>query len=413
MIPKSSHNKILTFLIYLILLGYCKFFYIIPLKGTVFTDIPANILLSATIAVFSFVVLVAMKGKQIIVGEFAKEILALFLILAINSVSMLATYHYPILKILWADIIFLVLLGYFPLIAYIKKNSLNQLISIIESITIILALILLLQFFIYRATHIVFLSLDLHSLSFDRFRGPGDGLIRISIILSAYKLIKEKNRDFRSILNFLLCLAVIIIVDRSRMYLLTIIITISAMILILYRKKLMAKKSTMIIVFAVTSLVILGYLYISLRNTLMNAHDGSNYARRGAIIYYFQTLSNHWWTWFTGLGIVEPKPGDGRYFLIHGPQGIYYYADIGIFGTLASMGILGLVWVIWVAIKGLLIASYRNDFKALYYGLMIEMIFSWLTSMSYFNDVRLIGLTLLLSIMGVKSREVKSWELPI
>lgn len=413
MIPKSSHNKILTFLIYFILLGYCKFFYIIPLKGTVFTDIPANILLSATIAVLSFMILIAMEGKKIILGEYAKEIGGLFLILAVNSISMLATYHYPILKILWADIIFLVLLGYFPLVAYIKKNSLSQLISIIESITIILALILLLQFFVYRATHIVFLSLDLHSLSFDRFRGPGDGLIRISVILSAYKIIKEKNGDFRSILNFILGLAVVIILDRSRMYLLAIMLTIYAMVLILYRKNLMAKKSIMIIVFAVTSLLILGYLYFSLRKTLMNAHDGSNYARRGAIVYYFQTLSKHWWTWFTGLGIVEPKPGDSRYFLIHGPQGIYYYADIGIFGTLASMGILGFLWVIWITIKGFLIASYRNDFKALYYGLMIEMTFSWLTSMSYFNDIRLIGLTLILSIMGVKSKEVKSWTLPI
>ena len=412
MILKSNRDKILTFLIYLILLGYCKFFYIIPLQHTIFTNIPANILLSSSIAVFSFIVLWIIE-KQIFLGNFSKEICLLFLILFINSIYMLAAYHYDIKKVLWADAIFLVLLGYFPFVTYIKNNSLKSLILIIESITIILSIILLLQFFIFQFTHILFLNINVFSISGNRFRGPGDGLLRVSILLSAYKVIEEKTLDLKSISNFLLGMGVVIIMDQSRMYLLSLIISVTVMLFVSYGRNILKNKSVMVVVFGIISLIIVGYLFVSLKNTLSNAHDGSNYARQGALIYYLHALSNPWWRWLTGLGIVEPKPFELAFRIIHGPRGIYYYSDIGIIGTLASLGIFGVIWTFWVGVKGFVIASYSKNFRPLYYGLMVEMTFSWLTSMSYFNDIRLITLTLVLSIIGFKSREKKVWKLPI
>ena len=102
------------------------------------------------------------------------------------------------------------------------------------------------------------------------------------------------------------------------------------------------------------------------------------------------------------MGLHTPDKGTSLYYLIKGPDGYFNYDDIGLFGTLGSLGLPGFIWYIFLTIKLVVTWIKRISSNALISGLLISFLMS-LTIMSYLDRPRIIALMLTLVIVNKES----------
>ena len=90
--------------------------------------------------------------------------------------------------------------------------------------------------------------------------------------------------------------------------------------------------------------------------------------------------------------------------MIKGPNGIYNFDDIGLFGILAAFGVIILIWYLTLLIRNFSTAKKVSDpyLKALSFGLLIQLLICVFTE-SYLDVPRLFALTITMSIISVAS----------
>lgn len=397
---KISKNSLEKILIIILLLSSTRFFYITPLPKF-FLQKASNVMCGAFFATLIFITFILIN-KKIKLGEYGIEIWILYALVLINCVYMYLTYGYAIINLFYCIVPFLVLLGYFPIVQFAKdEKNYDYLLKAIEVIALILSIILLFQKYRYDKTNSIFLKISLPTIFIGRFYDVSEGIVRIAVIISAYKIIIKKA-NVLSYINFILCILSIILVDQSRIYLLSVFIGIFVMII---TNMLFSDKKGNIFIYillAMFGIFLISSIYASLTSTLNNVNDGSNYARRDAMKYYLYVIKDHLWT---GLGLYVPNIGEAYSDFIKGPLGIYNYSDIGIFGILASLGLGAVIWYIWCLIKGIFISFSARD-KVLCFGLIGEMVTSMFT-MAYFDSSRQFSLMLVLAIIAINAKSNK------
>lgn len=395
---KTSQKVIEKVTIIILILSSCRCFYLLPLPQ-VFLNLPSNVLFCAVVTILSFVV-IGVLCKKYYWGKFGHEIIWLYCILAMNLFFVIYKYGYNYKTIFMTFMPFILFLGYFPIIEYLYTNKygIDSFIRIILNISSILAVVLLVQSFIFHSSSVIFLKIavpDPEAFS-GRFYDVSEGIIRISVIISSWLLIKEKFK-FSNLINLLLCLLSIVFVDQSRIYLAAVLISIIFMVILNSKKSPSIFKIFIYLCLIVISVFIIYNLYSSIINTLADARNGSNYARKEAIEYYLANIKSFW---LTGYGLVVPDKYNIFYTFIKGPIGIYNYSDIGIFGIFASLGIFAVVWYIWVILKGIYLThKINNKYRILCWGLLMEMIVSIVT-MTYFDASRIFSFLLVLAILS-------------
>lgn len=386
--------------IVILLVATTKVFYVAPLPE-VFLHSASNVLFGVVVTVI-ILLITFFRNKKVVFGKFGVDIVILYIILIINIIYMKFNYNYPIHTIVMAVMPFGLLLGYYCLTTFIEtKRDFNDLLNIVEILAMILAIVLLIQELIFSLKGIFFLNVDMTSSfsMYGRLYDVSEGIIRVSCIISAYKLIRHKF-SLVSLLSLLCCGAAVVLVDKSRIYILSIVLSIFGMIIFhsLNKSNVNYLKSFFYLILIGIGIVGIANVYYSIMNTLNNANDGSNYARTYAINYYFSLFKGVPRYIFTGLGVVVPSSDSWYYTLIKGPFGIYNYTDIGIFGIFASLGIFAVIWYIYIIIKSIYLSK-RTPYKLLCWGLLIEMIVSIFT-LTYFDASRLSSLMLLLVIVN-------------
>ena len=194
-----------------------------------------------------------------------------------------------------------------------------------------------------------------------------------------------------------MCLLSIIFVDQSRIYLTAVLISIVFIAILNSKNSLGFTKVLLYVILIILSVFIISNIYHSISDTLADANNGSNFARKEAIAYYLSNIKSYF---FTGYGLVVPDKYSMFYTFIKGPMGIYNYSDIGIFGIFASLGIFAVVWYVWILVKGIyLTCKLKNRYSLLCWGLLIEMIISMFT-MTYFDASRIFSFVLVLVIIS-------------
>ena len=189
---KISKNFLEKILIIILLLSSTKFFYITPLPKF-FLQKASNVMCGAFFSILIFFIFIFLN-KQIKLGTYGIEIWILYVIVLINCVYMYSMYGYTIKNLFYCIVPFLVLLGYFPVIQFAKnKDNYIFLLKSIEFIAIILSIILLFQKYEYDKTSVVFLKISLPNIFTGRFYDVSEGIIRIAVIVSAYKIIVKNT----------------------------------------------------------------------------------------------------------------------------------------------------------------------------------------------------------------------------
>ncbi|AWV72453.1 hypothetical protein C0W45_02450 [Latilactobacillus curvatus] len=279
---------------------------------------------------------------------------------------------------------------YFPIMKFKEKNDVYYLIALVNLIAVI---IILLQVVFYNKTgQLIIQSIDVqkleirHGLRITYY----DFIIMISFFTSITRLFGKHKYLYR--INSILSLIYIIYVSQTRYWEVLMIaffavVGVSAVIADSKRKKI-----HLIYIF-IAPVVILGLvitarsLFSSLIAPLLDGSykgNGSYFARMGEIDFYTDVIKLHP---FFGTGNLTSKNTSPLWFTLHGPQGIFYTQDIGLYGDIARLG-LGILVIFILTLKKLLSKKFLNITNL---GLII-MIVGSIGSISIFTNGFLVGL---------------------
>lgn len=399
-------NKVtfLKFAVVLFLLVDCRFFYVIKLPERLGGASSNKYALAITsLLIFVRYLLYKCKLRK---GRYGIEVIALYGILAVNAIFMKFHWNYRDTQIIWFLFPFVLLLMYFVMSDFLrKKENYEYFLKVAEIICIIVGVLMIVQVIYWGIAHELFLDIIVMNYYLYRYNvrlrlyGYCDGLMRIVVLMSANELIQS---DFRwkqnklHLISFVVSFISIVFVDQSRIYL--IIEIVSIIVMYLSTKKGQRKIKKRHFLFFVGAICVAIYF---LRNkmgllilSMLDSGDGANYARVGAVAYYFKRFTD--WV-FTGYGVVIPEEGTVAYDVIKGASGIYNYDDIGIMGVFVSLGILGLIWYLWVLIKLWKTSRIKALYQPLNRGLFIALLLA-IATQSYLDRGRLVTLMLTLAV---------------
>lgn len=408
---KIRINKIsiFKFIALIFLLVDCRFFYIIKLPERLGGASSNKFMLALTsLMLFSFYLLTKGKLKK---AKYRAIIVGLYIILAVNVVTMNLRWHYRDTQIIWFSLPFCVLLMYFVLAEFLqKKKNYDYFLKAAEIVCIMVGILMITQVIYWGIAHELFLDINVMNYYLYRYHvqlrlyGYCDGLMRIVILMSAYELI---HNDFKwaqnklHFISFVVSFISIVFVDQSRIYLIIEIIALMVMYVSEKKNYPKIKKKHMLFFFAAICIAVyfLRNKMGSLIASMQDSGNGSNFARVGAVWYYFKSFTD--WV-FTGYGVVIPDEGTVAYGVIKGTSGLYHYDDIGIIGVFVSLGILGLMWYFWVLVKVWRISRIKTSYQALNKGLFVAFLLA-IATQSYLDRGRLVSLMLTLAVTDAVS----------
>lgn len=332
----------------------------------------------------NFLNLVALRSPLEICGVLAIVSFFIFLIIYNNKRRMIAKYNEIIKYVITTAILVIIIslisiiinnqtlsdvtkegLPYYcvflaaPLVYIMEsKNGFKNILTIIYIVTLVSLILLLIQVNLYKISGILFLkTLPNNSILYLRSEFLRFSLPSMTTFVTFYSVFKvltrktneiEKKKKLKLILHSCVIFLGVyceVFIRQTRGSIPFYILSIYFMIVaskIYYRRYLNIFMVTIIgIFFLISSGLLDNYLIsISSNSTLIGGADTIN-VRLDGIKYFWECfLKSPIW----GNGFVWNMSGD-LFSKVHGPYGIYFYTDVGIFGMLANMGIVGILLV--------------------------------------------------------------------
>lgn len=401
-IHKDFNFKIAIFIFLLI---DCRFFYLVEFPGMLGGASSNKFMLAVTsIVIFTFFVVCK---RNLNLGRYKNVILMFYVILLLNIFNMKIKWGYRNTQILWFCIPYCILLMYFVVREYLKKeNNYKVFVNIAEVFCIIVGILMIIQVAYWNVNHKLFLFVNVNDYYLYHYNvnlrlyGYCDGLMRITLPLSIYEIIysnfKFKNNKIHYISAFIIFIS-ILYVDQSRIYLIIELVALFVMYITFKEKKLKVnrKRFIFLVILAIIAIYILRNNVISVFSSLFDLRNGSRYARVGAISHFIES----WTDWFfSGYGIVIPDEQTKAYSIIKGNMGIYNYDDIGIFGVAVSLGIFAFVWYLYVLFSLWKMSKAKTKYHSLNKGIFTVFLLSMFTQ-SYLDNGRIISMMLTLAIV--------------
>jgi hypothetical protein len=273
------------------------------------------------------------------------------LIISIGIVMILSCLKYPLQTLgntfLSSSHYFLVALAFPMLKLFVKQDGYNNLLRKINKVIFVWYCLLVVQNIVYSATGVLFLNIDFNSRS-EGIRISMKSIGNLMILYNFdnyYSKRKNENRIF-SLVQTLLGLYCVFAVQQTRMYIITICICLAVIILLNSTTPLKTMRNLLVLGIVVALIVNTGVLnsFLNTFNKNNEEYVGSTIARNGAMAYFWNTfISNPLY----GHGIIANSAYKN---IQYGPLGIYYYADIGIIGLLAQVGLFAIPIYIWPVI---------------------------------------------------------------
>ncbi|MDM0979081.1 hypothetical protein QTJ05_14230 [Clostridium perfringens] len=254
------------------------------------------------------------------------------------------------------SIYYFVILIYFIISYYNVKQK--EIIKIFINISLVLSIILIIQFVLYEKSGIAFLKINVGSVKrFGEVRiSEGAHAVALGIILSFSEIIKSRKilleSNIKNILNLILGFIEIIFIAKTRSIL--VILIISIIFMLLYHSKGISERIKIIFMIIISSIILMNSNIVKKYDNLDSEEKWSTIARKGAIEYYLDQVVEKP---LFGVGIINPSESIEMHYYARGPLGIYYRDDVGIIGFLNAFGLVGLIWYISLVYKILKIIS--------------------------------------------------------
>lgn len=400
----KNKNIAVILLMIIFFVGDLRLFYLVGLPN-VLSGNASNKALLALFSIAAVIFWVAYNRGKIRFGGFGAMIFILFCIFTISSVVSMVKFNYRITQVIYSAFPIICLLFYFPLVDILsKKENQETFIKIGMILWDILALLFLLQYFVYKINGTVFLKIGTmiptyylnHHEEGMRIYSVFDGFLRIFILVVAHRCIKKNfSKCIFEMLSVVIMLASVVLIDKSRTYLVFLLIAILCDFFIYNRKKM--KNRSIIVGIGVMAVVavILIYKVGSILGSIAG-NTGSRYARVEGIAYYKEVIKENF---LFGIGAESPLKGEPNFYLVHGDKGIYNTSDVGIIGTVVKFGVFGVIWFMWFVIKCIRMAiATKGENRSLSLGIMI-MVLMCIPITSFLDPERLITMLMTMLIL--------------
>lgn len=341
--------------IYLLLLLDLSFFYIIPInelsRGAISNYQKIGVVIVGIIATLIYFKRL-FKEKRYLFYNNLLFLGCLFICEIFLSALMYAQGIRPLITV---SNHYIIVIAYFIICYYMDKNNgIAKLEKIILNFSIILSVVLIIQYIVYNLNGELFLYIDRErAASSIRF-----GTIRIyesaylpafaSVLSFGIFLKRDKvNMKILSGIAFSISFLQVILVSKNRMSLLMMTLSYIYMIFIKYDKKRIRKWVSLL-----SSFILIVFLLQlpSINNFIstFSLKEASITIREQAINYYVQQLSEHP---IFGVGFIEPIENDKSFYEVRGNDGIFYKDDIGILGSIHTFGLFFIIWYIFLIFK--------------------------------------------------------------
>ena len=395
-----QRKKWLSFSIIPIVLFYLcefRFFFLLPLPNVLYAGSTNKNLLAvfSLMAFFWFL----LRVKKFTWGQFGAVFLLIFITVAASTALSAIEFGYKITQVLWGIIPYFILLLYFPAKKYLADEDIYERFIVIGDVCILfVSALFMIQKIKYTGSGSVFLRLtDMipdhyiwHPDEGIRVRNIFDGFCFFFILVLADRIIAKKFRkSILDMLTFLAILAMIALIDRSRQYL--VIVLVSVFVIFIYRSK---KKITaalfLVGTFAVAGgIAVISGKVISIIESILG-NSGSWFARVEGAAHYLSVAMEHF---FFGIGMADPESIPAAEKYVRGVGGIYYPDDVGIVGVFALLGVIGVSLYVFVIARTFKAFKCAENNKALILGLCVCFVLSSFLS-SYFDRTRVTALVL-------------------
>lgn len=384
---KIKKSSIEMSVIALFLLCDSRFFYLIPMPQIFGGSGNNRALVGIAGCVCTLILLFIENGKWNF-SLYGKSIFLLYLFLIFQAIFERHKFNYNWSAIIFSILPFGIMLMYFSIIKVLRDKKIFEcFLNIVMTIGAIVALLTFIQGIFY--TH-PFLQLNIVvSGNSVKIFGPIGGLVLTASLISVYLFFIDKG--IKKTFDLICYIAMILAISASRMALLAIIIsTIVEYFAIKGIKKVSLSRFVAILAIILAIFLVAKPVVQNLLSVIGDNTNGSYYARNDAINYYISVVPHYL---FTGLGISIPDQYSPLYFLVKGPLRIYNYDDIGLVGVYASMGIIMLIWYIYILAKNFIYSFAIKDtkVKGLCLSLSVAMLLL-IGTMSYLDASRLMGL---------------------
>lgn len=401
-------------IIYIMLLLDLCFFFIIPLPGMLGSIINNY----QKIGLSSFIIVTTLiLSKYIFKNKayfFSKNMFWLVLILFSEGILSLFRYDQGIKSILSNSNHYFVIIGYFIIVSYIRNNEydIEKLEKIIIKIAIILSSVMIIQYIVYSIGGIMFLNIDKQrAISSIRF-----GSIRIyeaayfpvfSMVIAIGIFLKSDNWNKMKKLSaicIVTTLTQLLMISKGRMLFVLSILSFIYMMLIKYNNK-KIKKYIMIIVVGIIIIIVSKVPVVNEFLSSINNKDYSLLTRVDAMNYYYNQIKE---SPLLGTGFIEAIEGEDSYYIVRGPNGMFYKDDMGVLGIINTLGIIGAVWYVFIIIKIIkilfIIKNRKEEMRYLeLYGLFILIIIGTVV-MNPFDSQRISTFPIFISLVECSLR---------
>lgn len=339
-------------IIHLILLIDMSFLYLIPIESLSIGTIGYY---QKTGLVMISISIIIIYSKKIFNNEvkylFKNNILLLCFMVFISINLSKLTYNQSFLSILSVSSQYIVLITYFLINYALSKNiSLKDFEVIVMKYTIILSILFIIQYIVYSVSGNLFLNIKLGT-RYDSIRiYESDYFLVFGSILSYSNIFKLSNNSREkniSVIAFILSFIEVVFISKSRMGLIMILISCFIVSLIRYRTNLV-KQTMIIFICLISALILINIPIIKKAFLSISANDTSLIIRERAFEFYGEQFKEKP---LLGVGFIKPIENDYSYYLARGYNGMFYKEDMGILGSIHTLGIVFGVWYIFLCLK--------------------------------------------------------------
>lgn len=351
-----NNRKVDNFLIYLVILMDCNFFYLYSIPSFLrnYWGLYTKFLPIAVAGVHLLII----KGWTV-KNKFLK-LYTILLIISFFSVSFISCAYYADesvrLHLILYGTPFFVFFAFPLLKKFQRDNGYEQFLEGLNLVAFISYVLTIFQALIFEATGVFFLQIG-HSTRNGSVRIALSGLANYMVVYNICRVFSNKGKKkIFNIIQVVLGLIVVFLIEQTRAFEISILLAVGVVILFYNSENQKKKIIIMLSIIAVFIAIEMGVVDKFLESFSSGGETDTAQIRVEGYLYFLQEfLRNPLW----GHGFSVSS----QYRLVRtGPLGHYYYADTGVVGAMAQMGIFIIpIYIMPIVYWGIKMLKNRKD----------------------------------------------------
>lgn len=398
-----------TLVVIALLILQVKFFWILPIKSFYVVNSNQQQILMVLLVIYT---IIRLRCRPLMQGTKSSKLFIMFFVIYYFFELFISAIKngQGLLDAFIASNFYLMILGYFIWMYYMKTKSREKFYNIILIVSIFNMIICWLQYLLaFKGIYFTQMNFDNSRFGSLRIGDIAETLTSLGLIISVvYFLSKDIKKKWIYMIVIGIGILGNIIVSKGRITMLATFVSICVILISKYKKDMI---KTIAIIFLITTMFFV-FLQTSIGETYLRSigeseTDTGSVRIREMEYYNEQTKENL----VFGVGFIRDN-GDSMSSYLKGPTHQYSRTDIGIWGVANALGIVGVAWYIILTIsmirKIILISKYRKDDHYLIIIGLMTFSLVYIPTMIMMNPYSITTLSILMAIIDIELIEIKN-----